>query len=98
MSLAQALVELESYHSMSKRILIVDDETNLQRIVIPVEGVTCVTCEIAVRNALKKVSGVVSTHVSVGTKNATIDYDPAKTDPELKKNPLDRARIPAVPR
>jgi FixJ family two-component response regulator len=30
MSLAQALVELESYHSMSKRILIVDDETNVR--------------------------------------------------------------------
>ena len=30
MSLAKALVELESYHSMSKRILIVDDETNVR--------------------------------------------------------------------
>lgn len=30
MSLAQALIELTSYHSMSKRILIVDDETNVR--------------------------------------------------------------------
>ena len=30
MSLAKALVELESYRSMSKRILIVDDETNVR--------------------------------------------------------------------
>jgi mercuric ion transport protein len=54
---------------------------NLQRVVIPVEGMSCVTCEIAVRNALKKVKGVVSAHVSVATKNATVDYDPAKTNP-----------------
>jgi FixJ family two-component response regulator len=30
MSLAKALGELESYHSMSKRILVVDDETNVR--------------------------------------------------------------------
>ena len=55
---------------------------NLQRAVIPVGGMTCVTCEIAVRNALKKVNGVASAHVSVATKNATIDYDPVKTSPD----------------
>jgi mercuric ion transport protein len=55
---------------------------NLQRVVIPVEGMTCVTCEIAVRNALKQVNGVASAQVSVATKNATLDYDPAKTNPE----------------
>jgi copper chaperone CopZ len=56
--------------------------TNLQRVVIPVEGMTCVTCEIAVRNALKKVKGVISAHVSVATKNAIIDYDPTRTNPD----------------
>jgi copper chaperone CopZ len=55
---------------------------NLQRVVVPVEGMTCVTCEIAVRNALKQVNGVASAQVSVATKNATGDYDPAKTNPE----------------
>lgn len=55
---------------------------NLQRVVISIEGMSCVTCEIAVRNALKKVNGVASAHVSVATKNATIDYDPVKTNPD----------------
>ncbi|MEP6585919.1 MAG: mercuric transporter MerT family protein [Candidatus Udaeobacter sp.] len=55
---------------------------NLQRVVIPVEGMTCATCEVAVRNALKRVDGVNSAHVSVATKTATVDYDPAKTNPE----------------
>jgi copper chaperone CopZ len=52
----------------------------LQRVVVPVEGMSCVTCEIAVRNALKKVQGVACAHVSVATKNATVDYDPTKTN------------------
>ncbi|HEY5991874.1 MAG TPA: cation transporter [Candidatus Udaeobacter sp.] len=53
---------------------------NLQRVVIPVEGMSCATCEVAVRRALKRVNGVASAHVSVATKNATVDYDPAKTN------------------
>jgi mercuric ion transport protein len=53
---------------------------NLQRVVIPVEGMSCATCEVAVRRALKRVNGVASAHVSVATKNATVDYNPAKTN------------------
>src|SRR6266516_6085626 len=40
----------------------------LNRIIIPVEGMTCATCEIAVRHALKGVDGVKSAHVSVASK------------------------------
>ena len=54
----------------------------LNRIVVPVEGMTCATCEIAVRHALKRVDGVKSAHVSVATKTATVDYEPAKTNPK----------------
>jgi copper chaperone CopZ len=55
---------------------------NLQRVVIPVEGMSCATCEVAVHKALTRVDGVASAHVSVATKNATIDYDPTKTNPD----------------
>jgi copper chaperone CopZ len=54
----------------------------LNRIVIPVEGMSCATCEIAVRHALKRVDGVKSAHVSVVSKTATVDYEPQKTDPQ----------------
>jgi copper chaperone CopZ len=54
----------------------------LHRVVIPVEGMSCVTCEIAVRHALKRVDGVKSAHVSVATKTATVEYEMAKTNPE----------------
>jgi copper chaperone CopZ len=54
----------------------------LNRIVVSVEGLSCVTCEIPVRHALRRIDGVKSAHVSAGTKTATVDYEPAKTNPE----------------
>lgn len=54
----------------------------LSRIVIPVEGMSCATCEIAVRHALRRIEGVKSPHVSAATKTATVDYEAAKTNPE----------------
>ncbi len=54
----------------------------LNRVVIPVEGLSCVTCEIPVRNSLKRIDGVKSVHVSVASKNAMVDYEPAKTSPK----------------
>ena len=54
----------------------------LRRVVVSVEGVSCVTCEIPVRHALRKVEGVKSVEVSAATKTATVEYEPAKTNPE----------------
>jgi len=52
------------------------------RVVISVEGMSCATCELAVRSALKRANGVVSARVSVASKTATVDYDPAQTNPQ----------------
>ncbi len=54
----------------------------LSRVVIPVEGMSCATCEIPVRHALRRIDGVKATHVSAATKTATVDYEAAKTNPE----------------
>jgi copper chaperone CopZ len=53
-----------------------------KHIVIPVDGMSCTTCEIGIRHALKSVSGVGPARVSAAAKTATVDYDPAKTNPE----------------
>jgi copper chaperone CopZ len=55
---------------------------DLQRVVIPVEGMTCAACSIAVRHALKGVNGVASADVSVVKKTATVDYEASKTNPK----------------
>lgn len=54
----------------------------LNRIVISIEGLSCVTCEIPVRHALRRIDGVKSAHVSAATKTATVDYEPAQTNPK----------------
>lgn len=54
----------------------------LNRVVIPVEGMSCATCEIAVRHALRRVDGVKSTQVSAASSSAMVDYEPAKTNPK----------------
>ncbi|SRR6266487_4984761 len=70
----------------------------LNRVVIPVEGMSCATCEIAVRHALKHVDGVENARVSVATRNATVDYDSAKTNQQQLVNAINstgyRASLP----
>jgi mercuric ion transport protein len=50
----------------------------LNRIVVSVEGLSCVACEIPVRHALRRIDAVKSVQVNAGTKTATVDYDAAK--------------------
>lgn len=54
----------------------------LNRVVISVEGLSCVACEIPVRRALRHVDGVNSVQVNAGAKTATVDYESGKTNPE----------------
>jgi copper chaperone CopZ len=54
----------------------------LDRVVISVEGLSCVACEIPVRHALRRIDGVKSVQVNAGTKTATVDYEPSKANPE----------------
>jgi periplasmic mercuric ion binding protein len=46
-----------------------------------VENMTCATCPISVRKAMKRVEGVKSVEVDFETKIATVVYDPAKATP-----------------
>ena len=44
-----------------------------------IENMTCATCPISVRNAMRRVDGVKSVDVDFETKIATVVYDPART-------------------
>src|SRR6266852_4338025 len=54
----------------------------LSRIVISVDGLSCVACEIPVRHALRRIDGVKGIYGSAATKTATVEYELAKTNPE----------------
>src|SRR5262249_8971898 len=59
-----------------------DLSTGLHPIFIPVEGLSCFPCKIRVRHGLQKIDGVKGGRVSAARKTATVDYEPAKTNPE----------------
>ena len=48
-----------------------------QRVILPIEGMTCAACVQTVQGALAKVTGVGDATVSLGTDTATVLYDPA---------------------
>ncbi len=52
---------------------------HLEQVTLPVEGMTCFTCEIAVEQAAQKVAGVFAVDASTQKKSVTIEYDPAQT-------------------
>ena len=54
----------------------------LSRVVVSVDGLSCVACEIPVRHALRRINGVKTIYVSAATKTATVEYEPVKTNPE----------------
>ena len=55
---------------------------NLKKVTFAVEGMTCVTCEPAIRIALEKTPGVKRADVSYKRGNAIVDYDPKEVTPE----------------
>jgi len=50
----------------------------LASVVIPVEGMTCFTCELTVESSLKQLPGVQSADARVNDAAAYVSYDPSK--------------------
>lgn len=58
-------------------------KTNLietETVIIPIEGMTCFTCELTISSAIKKVKGVVTAKASAKEGKAWVEYDPSKTN------------------
>ncbi len=51
---------------------------NLERITIPIEGMSCSSCVEKIERALKKQTGVISANVNFATEKATVEYNPLK--------------------
>lgn len=54
----------------------------LSSVTLTVEGMTCASCSVSVRTALKKLDGVREARVSVEEKRAVVDYEPTKVTPQ----------------
>lgn len=56
--------------------------SEIQSVTLKIEDMTCASCPLTVKQALKKVSGVTEVHVDFKTKFAQVKFDPDKTQPE----------------
>lgn len=59
-----------------------------QTAVIPVEGMVCFTCELALESNLKKLDGVLSVDASSTAKTVRVEFDPAATNLNEIKNKI----------
>lgn len=58
---------------------------------LKINGMSCGGCAINVAGALKAVEGVADAHVSLEDKQATVDYDEARTSTEQLKSAIRHA-------
>ena len=54
----------------------------MEKIVLPVKGMVCGECEIAVNRAVRKLSGIKKVKSSRWKKQTLVEYDPAEVTPE----------------
>jgi copper chaperone CopZ len=59
-------------------------------VTLTVEGMTCASCSVAVRTALKRLDGVRDARVSVEEKRAVVDYEPASVTPQQMIDAVNR--------
>lgn len=59
-------------------------------VALSVEGMTCASCSVAVRTALKRLDGVRDARVSVEEKRAVVDYEPARVTPQQMIDAVNR--------
>jgi Cu+-exporting ATPase len=54
------------------------EKVNLQKIQVPIQGMSCASCVMRVQDSLRKVDGVATASVNLATETATIEFDSSK--------------------
>ncbi len=60
------------------------------KVIIPVEGLTCASCSLTVRRALKKLDGVKKIEPGPQENEAAVTYDASKVKPEQFVEAIDK--------
>lgn len=66
----------------SEKVTAKADQENTKIVKLKITGITCAGCSNHISTALKSVEGVIGQSVEYPGDLATIQYDPAKTNPE----------------
>jgi copper chaperone CopZ len=59
-----------------------EEQRPVSTVAITIEGMTCASCSVAVRTALKRLAGVRGARVSSDDKRAVVEYEPATVSPQ----------------
>lgn len=74
-------VGLNVYSSLGRKGIpsqVYPTHAGLSSVVLPVEGMTCLTCEKTVEGALKGLPGVISAQASTKSQNVLVEFEPGK--------------------
>jgi len=66
-------------------------DASLQRVMLPIGGMSCASCVRHVESALSKVDGVVTVAVNLATERATVEYIPSVATLEMLKQAVRNA-------
>jgi len=69
---------------------------SIKTVTLEVPTMTCITCPITVKYALKKVAGVVKTEVTYKTKSAVVSFDDTKTNVQALIHATTNAGYPST--
>ena len=61
---------------------VADQEVNLTTVLIPVEGMSCVSCAARIKKTLAAIDGVGHVEVSLGERRARVRFDSSRLSPE----------------
>ncbi len=67
-----------------------------QRAELPLLGMHCSACAVRIEKALSKVEGVENANVNFATTRATVQYDPAQTNPNQLREVVKKAGYDAI--
>lgn len=70
---------------------------NVQQATFHVEGMTCASCNVAVKVAAEKVEGVTEARASHAEKRAWVSFDPARTSSEAIARAITEAGYETTP-
>ncbi|TAL17865.1 heavy-metal-associated domain-containing protein [bacterium] len=70
--------------------------TSVKRAVFEVSGVTCGSCGLKIRRALKGVPGITAVDVDIEKKTVTVDYKEGETDPKALAEAISGTGYPAL--
>ena len=105
LTLASAVVvafvglNLYTYVSQSHRVAMTSPgpSSHLSTVKIPVEGMTCFTCELTVESSLKRLPGVQRVDAKVTEQAAYVQYDPAHVDVDALITAINKTGYHAKP-